>query len=102
MANIVIKKKVSLEFLGEDYADSYLEFKSMPISAYEKLMEELEKVGSDNKESLKITLRILEDNFIGGKFLEEEVKKEDLVQFDIETLVNCLEYFTGQRQSPKV
>lgn len=101
MATIVIKKKVSLEFLGEDYKDSYLTFKSMPISAYEKLMEELEKVGTDNKESLKITLRILEDNFIEGQFNGEEVKKEDLVQFDIETLVNCLEYFTGQHQSPK-
>lgn len=101
MANIVIKKKVSLEFLGEDYKDSYLTFKSMPISAYEKLLEELEKIDGNNKESLKVTLNILTENFVEGSFLEQDVTKDDLKQFDIQTLVTCLEMFTGQRQDPK-
>lgn len=99
MAKIVIKKRVSLDFLGEDYKDSYLMFKSMPISAYEKVIDDFAE--ADNKTSLKLTLKILEDNFVEGKFLGEDVVKEDLNQFDIETLVACLELFTGQKQDPK-
>jgi hypothetical protein len=100
MATILIKKKVALDFLGKEYEDSFLTFKSMPISEYEKLIGELE--GADNKSSLKLTVKILKDNFIEGKFQGEDVTKEDLEQFDIETLVKCLEIFTGQSQSPKV
>lgn len=100
MANIVIKKRVVLEFLGEEYKDSYLVFRSMPISKYEELADKLKDV--DNKTSLKVTVDVLKDSFIEGKFEGEDVAKEDLDQFDIETLVTCLEMFTGQRQSPKV
>lgn len=40
---IVIKKKVSLDFLGEDYKDAELIFRSMPISDFEKILDELPK-----------------------------------------------------------
>lgn len=99
MANIVIKKRVGLEFLGKDYADSYLEFKSMSIAEYEKLIGDLENV--DNVQSVKKTLEILKSHFLDGKFQGEVVKAEDLEQFDVQTLVTCLEYFTGQKTDPK-
>lgn len=99
MAKIVIKNKITLEFLGEEYKDSYLEFKSMSISEYEGLLDQLNT--DDNKESLKVTVKVLTDHFIDGKFLGEKVEAADLVQFDIQTLITCLEYFTGQKNDPK-
>lgn len=99
MANIVIKKRVGLDFLGKDYADSYLEFKSISISEYEKLVGEMEDL--DNVQSVKKTVDILKSHFLDGKFQGETVNKEDLDQFDVQTLVTCLEYFTGQKTDPK-
>lgn len=40
-SRIVIKKRVSLAFLGDEYEKAELVFRSIPISDYDKLMEEL-------------------------------------------------------------
>lgn len=100
MAKIVIKKRVSLEFLGDEYKDSHLTFKSMSLKEYEKLLEAGEELS--NKDALLQTIKILKDHFIEGKFMGEDVTSDDLDDFDIGTLVTCLEYFTGQKLDPKV
>lgn len=99
MSNIVIKKRISLDFLGSEYKDDYLEFKAIAIKQFQGLLEELKDV--DNKQSLEITTRILHEQFIGGRFQGQDVKSTDLDDFDIQTLVTCLEFLTGQRQDPK-
>lgn len=43
MSKIVIKKKVNLAFLGEEYKEAYLVFQAIPISDFEKVMDELPK-----------------------------------------------------------
>lgn len=102
MAKILIKKKVSLEFLGEDYKDDYLVFKSLPLRDYEALLPELEKASESGVESVKVVKKVLEDNFVEGNFQGEAVEKADLADFDLNTLTRCFEYFTGQAQDPKV
>lgn len=102
MATIIIKKRVTLEFLGEEYKDSYLEFKSLSLAEFEKLLVKLEPNQDNNKESIKLIAKVLEDQFISGKFLAEDVVKEDIRQFDLETLTRSFELFTGQRTDPKV
>lgn len=101
MAKIVIKKRVGLDFLGEEYKDSYLEFKSLSLAEYQKLLDELKDI-EEGSQSLSKILSILEDQFIVGKFQGEDVSKEDLKQFDIETMTKCFELFTGQQTDPKV
>lgn len=102
MATIVIKKRVELGFLGDDYKDDYLVFKSMPLRDYEKLLPELESASDNGQESLKIIKKVLEDNYLDGKFQGEAVVKEDLADFDLVTLTKCFEIFTGQVADPKV
>lgn len=102
MAKILIKKKVELGFLGDDYKDDYLVFKSMPLRDYEALLPELEAASDNGQESLKIIKRILEGNFLDGKFQGEDVTKENLADFDLGTLTKCFEIFSGQVQDPKV
>lgn len=46
MSKIVIKRTVSLEFLGPDYAEAYLVFRSIPVSDYEDIMKELPSINS--------------------------------------------------------
>lgn len=95
MAEIIIKKKVTLEFLGEEYKDSYLTFKSIPIGEYEELIAKVDKVEEDK--SMSEIMRILENYFVEGLFDGQKVNKEDVSQFDGETILKCFEALTGQK-----
>lgn len=96
MANIIIKRKVDLAFLGDEYDGSYLVFRAIPISEYEELMERIKTIDGDNQKSMSEILNILEKYFLDGVFNEEKVIKEDIRQFDGETIVRCFEALTGQ------
>ena len=96
MANIVIKRKVELGFLGEAYKDSYLVFRAIPISEYESLIEKIDSIDGDTQKSMLEILNILEKYFIDGVFDGEKVVKEDIKQFDGETVVKFFEALTGQ------
>lgn len=95
MAEIIIKKKVTLEFLGEEYKDSYLTFKSIPIGEYEELIAKVDKVEEDK--SMSEIMKILENYFVEGLFDGQKVNKEDVSQFDGETILKCFETLTGQK-----
>jgi len=95
MAEIIIKKKVTLEFLGEEYKDSYLTFKSIPIGEYEELIANVDKVEEDK--SMSEIIKILENYFVEGLFDGQKVNKEDVSQFDGETILKCFETLTGQK-----
>lgn len=98
MAKIVIKKTVNLGFLGEEYKDSYLTFKSIPIKDYDTIIEEVEKSADDNKKAMSYIRKIIPEYFLEGKFLQEDVTKEDLDDFDQETYLQIFQRITGQRQ----
>lgn len=102
MATIIIKKRVELSFLGDDHKDDYLIFKSMPLKDYEKLLPELDKAQDDGVKSINLVKKVLEDNFLEGKFGGEAVTKDNLADFDLITLTKCFEMFTGQVPDPKV
>jgi len=95
MAEIIIKKKVSLEFLGDEYKDSFITFRSIPIGEYQELVEKIDEV-EDNK-SLSEIMKILEKYFVEGLFDGQKLAKEDINQFDGETVLKCFETLTGQK-----
>ena len=94
MANIVIKRKVMLDFLGDEYKDSYLVFKAVPVVAYNDLIARIDSVS--DQESMAEIIKILEDYFVDGVFNNEKVLKEDIKQFDGDTMLRCFETLTGQ------
>lgn len=98
---ILIKKKITLEFLGDEYKDDYLTFASMPLKEYEAILPTLETVTGDGKKSFDLIKATLESHFIEGKFQNQDVTKEDLSDFDLNTLIKCFQSFTGQAD-PKV
>lgn len=95
MAKILIPKRVSLEFLGEEFKDSYLIFKAMAWHEYERMLPEVE-ANDDNIKSANTIKEAILKHFIEGKFKGEAVEKEDLLEFDIDTLTKCFEVLTGQ------
>lgn len=94
---LVIKKQVSLEFLGEEYKDAYLIFKAIPLDDYENIAE---KTPEGTKQALTYIKEILEKYFIAGKFPDEnrklqDVTKQDLGQLDGESAIKCFEVLSG-------
>lgn len=100
MANIVIKKRVNLDFLGDEYKDDYLVFKSIPVGEYKKLTANIPKENDGSQ--VDFIVDILKDNFLEGSFQNEVVTKENIEEFDAETALECFKKLTGQDTDPKV
>lgn len=93
---LVIKKTVSLDFLGEDYKDAYIVFKSIPLKDYDEIID----APQEGKDALVFVQKVLEKYFLAGKFPDENGKvqdltKEDIAQLDGETAVKCFEVLSG-------
>lgn len=104
---IVIKKRVNLDFLGDEYKEAYLTFKAIPLKDYEAIIDEMPKDTQDNKKALQLIVKYLKQYFIGGKFPNdkgelEDVSVEDVDELDAATALACFETLTGQRIDPKV
>lgn len=104
MANIVIKKRVSLEFLGEDYKEAYLIFKAIPVSEYEQMIPKFDSA-LQRLDNIRITVEVLKAKFIEGKFPVDgklaDITKEDIGSFDEATLSEAFQYISGQKLDPK-
>lgn len=103
MADIIIKKRVSLDFLGEDYANSYIVFKSLPIEEYQKVQDEVEKIPKGG--FTKYLVDFLKDRLIEGKLDQDggqtDITKENIGQLDFDAISVCYKHLTGQID-PKV
>lgn len=96
-----IRKRVSLDFLGDEYKDSYLIFKAIPIKDYEVFQDEIEKIKDDNKAALDLIRTKLKKYYISGKVANEsgqleDVTVADLDELDRESTTKCFEMLTGQ------
>jgi len=104
MSRIVIKRKISLDFIGEDYKDCYLEFKTIPMKEYEKYVQQASE-NKDEKKAIEFITKTLQDLYISGKFIDEknelfDVKAEELGDFDMNVMITVFKTLTGQDQSP--
>lgn len=98
---IQIKKRIGLDFLGEEYKEGYLEFNSISIRDYEKLLKVQKALNpEDGAANLNFIKTTLEDRFVGGKIPQagelKDIVKEDLIDFDADTLLRSFQVLTGQ------
>lgn len=103
---IVIKKRVSLAFLGDDYKEAYLTFQSIPATDFDEVVNSLENIKEKKENSLMFILDILKKYFVSGQFPDNDtlspVKADDLGGLDPTTIIQCFKIFTGQELDPKV
>ena len=99
---IVIKRRITLESLGEEYADSYLVFRAVSLDDFDELAPEIKANEKDEEKSRHFIRRVLEDRFIEGKFDGEAVTKDQVKDFDLGTLVLCFRTITTRPVDPKV
>lgn len=103
---IVIKKRVDLDFLGDDYKEAYFVFKSIPAIDFDDVTAELNKIEKSGSGQVRYLIDLLKKYFISGSFPGDdgtlaEVTSDDLEGLDADTLIKCFQLFTGQEPDPK-
>lgn len=107
MAKFAIPKKVTFEDLGEEFASSYLTFRSIPTQDFEKLQKRVDGTKNNPELPLAELVSIIEEYFLEGQFYDFEskevipVKQDDLKEFDTQVIVKCFKKITGDID-PKV
>ena len=104
MSRIVIKRKIPLDFIGQEYKDCYLEFKTIPMKDYEKYVE-MASANKDEKKAVGFITETLKDLFVSGKFVGDknelfDVKADELGDFDMNVMITVFKTLTGQDQNP--
>src|SRR6185312_366010 len=86
---LVIKKRISLDFLGEEYKDSYIIVRSQNLNDYEEL--------KNSKKELK---QVVIDNFIEGKIAQDkeivDITKDNIKELPGEVFVEAFEQMMGK------
>jgi hypothetical protein len=102
MSKLVIRKRVTLEFLGDDYKAAYIDFRSIPVGDYGSLLDTIKTSSDDDKKANAAILQILKEYYLKGEFPNEEGKmesldsKEELDGLDKDALIECFGKLTGQ------
>lgn len=99
---IKIIKRISLDFLGETYSDSYLEFNSIALKEYNELRiksQEIDKKGDDTA-SFDFLVEQISSRFVGGKIKQGDslvdVTKDDILDLPGDVILTCIKQLMGE------
>lgn len=91
MPAIIIKRKVSLDFLGEEQEQSYALFKAIAVKDLPNIKGTIQEV--------------VTEYFIEGKIAQDDgiisLTKENLAELPTEFFVTCFARITGEQLDPK-
>lgn len=99
--SLVIKKRVSLEFLGDEYKDGEIVFKSIPAKDLPEIISKSEAAGEDSKLLIPVFIDVLQSYFIDGGVGDDKIAKEDIGELDADSVIHCFQILTGQAIDPK-
>ncbi len=101
MAKIVIKKRVELAFLGEDYKEGYVLLSSIPMREYDAVQKKLDELknSEDEGKSVGFVRDTVLDRFVEGKFPGkdglEDLAKDDLLDLPAEFFIQAMSELNG-------
>lgn len=101
MAEIVIKKRISLEFLGDDYKDGFIVFKSIPVKDYEGILKDVEQAEKrGNTDAMRLVRRLVTERLIEGEIPQDghkiPITPENLGDLPGEVYFEAMQQLTGK------
>lgn len=91
MSKLTIKKRVFLDFLGEDYAESYIVVRALSVSDYDKLQ---------NEDKDKTVRQVVVENFVEGKIQQGDqmvdITKENLLELPGDVFAEAFDRMVGK------
>lgn len=90
---INIEKKISLDFLGQDYVDSYVVLNAIPVKEYKELLTQIDGLkDNDSSTNFEFIVGLVRGRFIKGEIIQGD-KKTPIQEGDLEDLPG--EFFLG-------
>ena len=105
MPEIVVKKRISLEFLGEEYKEGFIIASSLPMSEEQTIQDKAKAIINvdgkpDEKKSIDFLKEFVLDRFIEGKFISADgeviLTKENLDKLPSEVFIQVSSILQGQ------
>lgn len=99
---VKIEKRISLDFLGDEYSESYVVFQAIPMKEYEDIQNKTEAIqeANDNHAAMQFMFDLLSTRFIKGEIAQDgklvQLKPEDLEDMPGEFFLGVMERMTGQ------
>lgn len=101
MAEIVVKKRITLEFLGEDYKDGYIVFESIPVKDYERIIKEVEVAEkSGGSEAMNLVKKLVTGRLVEGEIPQDggmvAITKDNLADLPGDVFLEAMQQLTGK------
>ncbi len=99
---IKIEKRISLDFFGGGYGESYVIFQAIPMRDYAEIQSKIEAIqaSEDNQEAMKFMVDLISERFIKGEVTQggklQDITKDDLLDMPGEFFLGVMERLTGQ------
>jgi len=99
---IKIEKHISLSFMGDGFADSYVIFQAIPVKEYDSIQSKIAAIQEtkDNQDAMTFMVDLLSSRFVKGEIAQDgkltEFTKDDLLDFPGEFFLGVMERLTGQ------
>lgn len=98
-----IKKKVPLDFLGEEWKDAYIILTPLAVREFERIQKIAPKDETDveaNLEAMNQMLAIISEHFVSGKGYDGEalvaIEKDDIKDLPMEILTVLISSLAGK------
>lgn len=106
MGKVFIKKRISFDFLGDDYKDCEAFFTPIPLYEYGEIIKQQESLKDKNTKSVDFIRAKVEDHFLSGTFIDEknekfQLTKDNIKEFDLECIMHIFGLLTGRVVDPK-
>lgn len=98
---VKIEKKITLDFLDEEYADSYVKILAIPVKEFDELADEIAKIqkNDDGKKSMDYIVKIIKDRFVSGSIKQGEyyveLTADSLTDMPSDFFLGVLERLSG-------
>ena len=112
--SFVIKKKISLDWLGEGWEEAYIVFSpfsygdNVDLIKFRKIATKMTSVGESDEEIEKVSnklLKLLTDKLVEGQGYNgkglEPITKDNFKDLPVEVFNHCLNALQGEELSPK-
>jgi len=97
---IKIEKKIALDFMGDEYKDSYVIVRAIPVKEYKELLSKIDTLKEDESHSsFDFVVGLVGDRFVKAEIAQDgklvEVGKDDLNDLPGEFFMGIMQRLVG-------
>lgn len=96
---ITITKRVSLDFLGEEYGESYIIFNAIKVREFDEIQDKINSFNDDERKSFGYIKEQVAERFVSGKVFQagklQDITAEDLPDLPLDAFISCYKAMIG-------